>query len=69
MIGPVWVVQDRDTGRFLCPDPNGDVGFTRYLGDAGRFLDAESAIDTARFQLGDSFVVTKFYDDLDKCKY
>lgn len=66
MIGPVWVVQDRDTGLFLCPDPNGDVGFTRFLGDAGRFDNAESAIDTARFVLGNSFVVSNFYDDLDK---
>ncbi|ERE14026.1 MULTISPECIES: hypothetical protein [Chromobacteriaceae] len=66
MIGPVWVVQDKDTGQFLCP-LDGDVGFTKFLSGAGRFDNPESAIDTARFILGNSFVVCSFFDDVTKC--
>lgn len=63
-VTPVWVVQDVDSGLFLYPSDDGDVGFTALLRDAGRFDNAESAIDTARFHLGDRFVVTKFYEEM-----
>lgn len=57
----VFVAQDTDTGLFLCPY-EGDVGFAKLLRDAGRFHDAESAYDTARFHLGPNFVVTQFWE-------
>ncbi|POA98058.1 hypothetical protein C2134_13630 [Chromobacterium sinusclupearum] len=63
-IGPVWVVQDTDTGLFLYPSPDGDVGYTKFLSDAGRFDSAESAIETAKFHLGAQFHVAHFYDTL-----
>jgi hypothetical protein len=59
MIRPVWIVQDADSGLFLCPY-QGDVGFTKLLREAGRFVDAESAVETARDFLGNQFHVTKF---------
>ncbi|MEN2424907.1 MULTISPECIES: hypothetical protein [Chromobacteriaceae] len=63
-IGPVWVVQDTDTGLFLYPSADGDVGYTKFLSDAGRFDSAESAIETAVFHLGGQFHVSSFYDNL-----
>ncbi|MCD0494495.1 hypothetical protein B0T49_21770 [Chromobacterium violaceum] len=63
-IGPVWVVQDTDSGLFLYPSPDGDVGYTKFLSDAGRFDAIESAIETARFHLGSQFRITQFYDNL-----
>lgn len=62
MIRPVWIVQDADSGLFLCPY-QGDVGFTKLLREAGRFDDAESAVETARDFLGNQFHVTKFFED------
>ncbi|MDF0607095.1 hypothetical protein HZU77_015825 [Neisseriaceae bacterium TC5R-5] len=67
MIGPVWVVQDNDSGLFLYPSPEGDVGFTKFLSHAGRFDNPESAIETAHFLLGNDFTVSKFFDDHINC--
>ena len=63
MIRPVWVVQDTDSGLFLCPF-EGDVGFTKLLREAGRFEDTESAVETARDFLGNSFQVNKFFEEV-----
>lgn len=65
-IGPVWVVQDTDSGDFLYPHPDGDVGFTKLLKHAGRFEDPESAMDTAAIVLGHDFSVSMFYEDRKK---
>jgi hypothetical protein len=40
------VVQDADTGQFLCP-LDGDVGYTKFINQAGKFDDIESAVLTA----------------------
>lgn len=56
------VVQDTDSGLFLCPSEDGDVGFTKLISDAGSFTDMESAIDTAMFVLGRHFVVFSYYN-------
>lgn len=58
----VWVVQDRQSGDFLYPSPDGDVGFTMYLSDAGRFDCFESAVDTAQFHLDDDYRIASFYE-------
>lgn len=62
MIRPVWVVQDTDSGLFLCPY-QGDVGFTKLLREAGRFEDGESALETAVDFLGTQFHVTQFFEE------
>lgn len=62
MIRPVWIVQDSDTGLFLCPY-EGDVGFTKLLREAGRFYDGESAVETALDFLGNQFIVSKFFEE------
>lgn len=43
----VFVVQDRETGRFLCPRL-GDVGQCVLFRDAGHFDDIEDAVETGR---------------------
>jgi len=67
-IRPVWIVQDTDTGLFLCPQ-DGDVGFCKMLRDAGRFDDGESAIDTALFVLGKQFHVSAFFEEESKLRH
>jgi len=61
-IRPVWIVQDTDTGLFLCPH-DGDVGFCKLLRDAGRFDDGVSAVDTAHFVLGRQFHVSALFEE------
>ena len=58
----VWVVQERQSGEFLYPAPDGDCGFTKFLCDAGRFYDLESAVDTAQLQLGDDYRISGFHE-------
>lgn len=40
-----YVVQEMDGSLFLCP-VEGDVGYTRYLHEAGRFNEYAEAVDT-----------------------
>lgn len=61
MSRPAYIIQDADSGLFLCPY-DGDVGYTKLITDAGRFYDLESAIDTAKFILGNQFVVFSFIE-------
>lgn len=58
----VFVVQDRCTGEFLCPSVDGDVGFTMYLSEAGKFYEVETAIETAELHLDDDYKVSTFYE-------
>lgn len=55
----VFVVQDSETGEFLCPFM-GDVGFTNQLRTAGHFIEPDSAIETASDYM-DHFQVIPFY--------
>lgn len=57
-----YVIQDRDSGEFLYPSPDGDVGCTKFLRDAGRLYDPEEAIETAQINLGCDFVITSFFE-------
>lgn len=61
-IAKCWVIQDKQSGMFLYPAPDGDVGFTKFLHNAGRCWDEEEAVDTAHMNLGDDFVISSFYD-------
>ncbi len=59
----VYVIQDADSGEFLYPSPDGDVGFTKFLRDAGRQYDAEEALETAEMNLGNAYVITSFFEE------
>lgn len=60
----VYVIQDMDSGEFLYPSPDGDVGFTKYLRDAGRLEDPEEALETAQINLGNAYVITGFWEEV-----
>lgn len=59
----VYVIQDADSGEFLYPSPDGDVGFTKFLRDAGRQDDPEEAIETAQMNLGSAYVISSFFEE------
>ncbi|GAB3258113.1 hypothetical protein [Chitinimonas naiadis] len=47
MLTHAFIVQDKETGLFLYPHKEGDVGYTRLVTEAGVFDDVESALATA----------------------
>lgn len=53
-----YVVQDAESGLFLMP-LDGDVGYTRWLHEAGRFDELAEAMDTGLFNLAGKFHVTE----------
>lgn len=53
-----FIVQDRESKLFLMPQ-NGDVGFTEWAHEAGRFDALAEAVDTALLNCGEGFHVTK----------
>lgn len=55
-----YIVQDLETHEFLYPSPDGDVGQTPYLKQAGRFEEYQDAIDAGQ-DMGVPFVVFNFY--------
>jgi len=59
----VFIVQDRESALFLCPH-FGDVSYTPWLGNAGRFYDYESAVETAHVHCTEGFSIESFYEDL-----
>lgn len=62
MFRRVWVVQDADTGEFLRPTDDGDVGFTKFLRHAGRFEKEAEAVDTGAFNCTE-FSLTSFFEE------
>jgi|GEM_PF-3197303 len=52
----VFVVQEVESGMFLCPY-SGDVGFTHRLRDAGAFETQEDAVETGRYHCDEAFDV------------
>lgn len=52
----VFVVQEVESGMFLCPY-SGDVGFTHRLKEAGTFESREEAFETARDHCDEAFDV------------
>ncbi|ODP33326.1 hypothetical protein A9762_19410 [Pandoraea sp. ISTKB] len=59
MYGRVFIVQDRESAHFLCPDA-GDVGFTPWVTSAGAFDSEEEAIETAASHCSEGFVIFSF---------
>ena len=56
MPGVVYVVQEVESGQFLCPY-TGDVGYTHRLKDAGTFDTLEDAFETAADHCDEAFDV------------
>lgn len=53
-----FIVQDAESGLFLTPS-EGDVGYTQWAHEAGRFDELAEAVDTAQFVLSGSFHITE----------
>ena len=56
----VWIAQDRESGLFLAPI-DGDVGYVRYITEAGHFEEAIAAIETAADHLGHNAIIFNCY--------
>lgn len=65
MLCRVVILQDLENLQFLCPTPDGDVGFTPFINKAGMFEDEEEAQDTAEMMHVDSFQLFFCYVDLE----
>jgi len=59
MYGRVFIVQDRESAQFLCPE-EGDVGFTMWVDRAGRFGNEEEASETAIHCCSEGFIIFSF---------
>jgi hypothetical protein len=57
----VFIVQDKESALFLCPH-FGDVSYTQWFDEAGRFDDEESAIETALVHCTEGFKLASFYE-------
>lgn len=55
---PRYVVQDAENALFLCPSDDGDVTYTHWLHEAGRFDGVEEATETARWLCLAGYFVT-----------
>ncbi len=53
-----FIVQDAESGCFLMPQ-NGDVGFTSWAHEAGRFVALDEAEETAAMHCNEGFFVTR----------
>lgn len=53
-----FVVQDEESGCFLLPI-QGDVGFTRWLHEAGKFDGYDEACDTASVNCHEGYFVSQ----------
>lgn len=53
-----FIVQDAESKFFLCPH-DGDVGYTQWVHEAGRFDALDEAEDTAAQNCFSGFYVTK----------
>lgn len=58
----VWVVQDRETGLFLCPE-GGDVGWTPWLKEAGGFNEEEEAVEAMADHCSEGGDVLSFWTE------
>lgn len=62
MLSHAFIVQDKETGLFLYPHEEGDVGYTTLVTEAGVFDDIESALATADDYLhAGHFVIFEFW--------
>ena len=58
----VFIVQDTESALFLCPH-FGDVSYTQWFDEAGRFDDQESAIETAYVHCTEGFKLHSFFEE------
>ncbi len=58
----VFVVQEVESGQFLCPF-SGDVGFTHRLKEAGTFDTREDAYETACEHCDEAFDVVAVFNE------
>lgn len=65
----VYVVQDGDEGMFLCPSPDGDVGYTRWVREAGQFDDEQAALDTADMCCDPGYQIFSFFVERMSCRH
>ncbi|QNM98686.1 hypothetical protein [Chitinimonas koreensis] len=57
MFVPAFIVQDGDTGLFLCPSEDGDVSYCKLITEAGTFDNQQSALDTAIDYIDPPYIV------------
>lgn len=55
-----FIVQDKESALFLMPD-EGDVGFTPWAHEAGRFDSYAEASDTAALNCHEGYFVTEVF--------
>ncbi|WP_032138214.1 hypothetical protein [Kingella negevensis] len=55
-----YIVQDLETYEFLYPSPDGDVGQTPCINQAGHFEEIQDALDAGE-DLGSEFTIFTFY--------
>lgn len=58
-----FIVQDRESALFLMPC-KGDVAFTPWAHEAGRFEGLAEAVDTAALNCHEGFFVTEVLPDM-----
>ena len=56
-----YIIQDIETGEFLCSETLGGIGTTPYIKQAGQFDDYETAFEMAREEIDGAFSVFSFF--------
>lgn len=56
-----YIVQDLETGEFLCPDPLGGVTTTMYIKYAGQFDNYDEALELAKDEIDGAFSIFGFW--------
>ena len=62
MLPRKYIVQDLESKCFLYPSDCGDVGFTEFAHEAGRFDFFEEAEDTAKLNCFSGFFITPVFE-------
>lgn len=56
-----FIVQDKESALFLTPTVDGDVGFTQWAHEAGRFESLDEAEETAALHCDEGFYVSRVW--------
>lgn len=57
-----FIVQDLESGEFLCPDPAGGITQTPYIKQAGKFDYQDDAMDAGIDEIGEQFAIFSFFE-------
>lgn len=57
-----YIVQDLESFEFLCPDIDGGIATTPYIGSAGRYEEMQDALDAGVEEIGGRFSIFKFHE-------